>query len=74
MQDQRNHTVPMRAVLWYTPDFTPHGYPTVPGDARAFVVTKKYAAMTVNSWGIDVNVVPPDVRSTLEMIKQFFEV
>ncbi|KII84870.1 hypothetical protein PLICRDRAFT_45696 [Plicaturopsis crispa FD-325 SS-3] len=73
MQDRRNHTAPMRRVLWYTPDFTPHGYVSVPQDTRAFVVTKKYASMMVTINGIGVIVVPPDVCSCFDLIQQFFE-
>ncbi|KII84873.1 hypothetical protein PLICRDRAFT_45703 [Plicaturopsis crispa FD-325 SS-3] len=73
MQDQRNHTVPMRRILWYTPDFSPHGYTPLPDDTRALVVTKKYATMAVSIDCLNFIVVPPDVRSCLDLIEQFFE-
>lgn len=40
--DPRNHTVPVREVLFFAPDFTPAGFTPATSDMRAFIVMEDF--------------------------------
>lgn len=40
--DPRNRTVPVREILFFSPDFAPTGFPSTKTDTRAFVVMEYF--------------------------------